>query len=99
LRNKFFSSSRKNIEEKYAESSIFVLSSRYEGFGMVLIEAMSFGIPCVSFDCNYGPSDIIKDNEDGFLIKNGDEKFCRKLQELMKDENLRKEMGEKAKKM
>ena len=64
---------------------------------MVLIEAMSFGIPCVSFDCNYGPSDIIKDGEDGFLIKNGDEKdFAQKLQELMIDENLRKEMGEKA---
>ena len=93
----YFHLPEKNIEEKYAESSIFVLSSRYEGFGMVLIEAMSFGIPCVSFDCNYGPSDIIKDNEDGFLIKNGDEKdFAQKLQELMRDENLRKEMGEKA---
>lgn len=95
----FFHPPEKNIEEKYAESSIFVLSSRYEGFGMVLIEAMSFGIPCVSFDCNYGPSDIIKDNEDGFLIKNGDEKsFAEKLQLLMKEENLRKEMGEKARK-
>ena len=93
----YFHLPEKNIEEKYAESSIFVLSSRYEGFGMVLIEAMSFGIPCVSFDCNYGPSDIIKDGEDGFLIKNGDEKdFAQKLQELMKDENLRKEMGGKA---
>lgn len=94
----FFHPPERNIEENYAESSIFVLSSRYEGFGMVLIEAMSFGIPCVSFDCNYGPSDIIKDGEDGFLIKNGDEKdFAQKLQELMIDENLRKEMGEKAK--
>jgi glycosyltransferase involved in cell wall biosynthesis len=65
----FFHLPEKNIEEKYAESSIFVLSSRYEGFGMVLIEAMSFGIPCVSFNCNYGPSDIIKNNEDGFLAK------------------------------
>ena len=94
----FFHPPERNIEEKYAESSIFVLSSRYEGFGMVLIEAMNFGIPCVSFDCNYGPSDIIKDNEDGFLVKNGDEEtFAKKLQLLMKDENLRKEMGEKAK--
>ena len=93
----YFHLPEKNIEKKYSESSIFVLSSRYEGFGMVLIEAMSFGIPCVSFDCNYGPSDIIKDNEDGFLIKNGDEEtFVEKLQLLMKDENLRKEMGEKA---
>lgn len=93
----YFHPPEKNIEEKYAESSIFVLSSRYEGFGMVLIEAMSFGIPCVSFDCNYGPSDIIENGEDGFLIKNGDEEtFTEKLQLLMKDENLRKEMGEKA---
>ena len=92
-------SPEKKIEYKYAESSIFVLSSRYEGFGMVLIEAMSFGIPCISFDCNYGPSDIIKNNEDSFLIKNGDEKdFAKKLQLLMKDESLRKEMGEKARK-
>ena len=95
----FFHPPERNIEEKYAESSIFVLSSRYEGFGMVLIEAMNFGIPCVSFNCNYGPSDIIKDGEDGFLIKNGDEKdFAQKLQELMIDENLRKEMGKKARK-
>ncbi|GGP06599.1 glycosyl transferase [Cloacibacterium rupense] len=93
----YFHLPEKNIEEKYAESSIFVLSSRYEGFGMVLIEAMSFGMPCVSFDCHYGPSDIIKDGEDGFLVKNGDEKtFAEKLQWLMKDENLRQEMGEKA---
>lgn len=93
----FFHPPERNIEEKYAESSIFVLSSRYEGFGMVLIEAMSFGIPCVSFDCNYGPSDIIRNNEDGFLVTNGNEKeFAEKLQLLMKNETLRQEMGEKA---
>ena len=90
----FFHAPEKKIEEKYAESSIFVLSSRYEGFGMVLIEAMSFGIPCVSFDCNYGPSDIIRNNEDGFLVTNGNEKvFAEKLQMLMMNEILRKEMG------
>ncbi len=93
----FFHAPEKKIEEKYAESSIFVLSSRYEGFGMVLIEAMSFGIPCVSFDCNYGPSDIIRNNEDGFLVENGNEKeLVEKLQLLMKNETLRQEMGEKA---
>lgn len=94
----FFHAPQKNIEEKYAESSIFVLSSRFEGFGMVLIEAMSFGIPCVSFDCKYGPADIIKDKEDGFLIENGNEKeLAKKLQLLMQNENLRYQMGEKAK--
>ena len=87
----------KKIEEKYAESSIFLLSSRYEGFGMVFIEAMSFGIPCVSFVCNYGPSDIIRNNEEGFLVTNGNEKeLAEKLQLLMKNETLRLQMGKKA---
>ena len=64
---------------------------------MVLIEAMSFRIPCVSFDCNYGPSDIVRNNEDGFLVENGNEKeFAEKLQLLMKNETLRLQIGEKA---
>jgi len=87
----------KNIEEKYLESSIYVMSSRYEGFGMVLIEAMAYGIPCISYDCPYGPSDIITDGKDGFLVPNGDiEVFSEKLILLMNNESLRKTMGEKA---
>lgn len=96
-RHVFFHHPEKNIVQKYKESSIFVLSSRYEGFGMVLIEAMSFGMPCVSFNCNYGPSDIINNNEDGFLVDNGNEKMmAEKLQLLMHNENLRLEMGKNA---
>ena len=57
-----------NIMEEYLKSSICVVSSVFEGFSMVLIEAMACGLPCVSFDCPYGPRTIIKDGEDGFLI-------------------------------
>ena len=86
-----------DIFDRYKESSIYVMSSRYEGFGLVLTEAMQCGVPCVSFDCPYGPSDIIRDGEDGLLVANGDvdalaDAICR----LIEDENLRRQMADKA---
>lgn len=87
----------KDIQHEYLTSSIYVLPSRFEGFGMVLIEAMACGVPCVAFDCPCGPSDIIRDGEDGLLVENGNiEGFAQKLSLLIENENLRKEMGEKA---
>lgn len=82
------------IQQKYLESSIMVLPSRSEGFGMVLIEAMACGIPCVSFDCPSGPRDIIKDGEDGFLIPAQDVSIMvAKIKTLIEDESLRLTMG------
>ena len=86
-----------DIAEEFSKSSIFVLSSRFEGFGLVLAEAMSCGLPCVSFDCPYGPRDILTDGEDGFLVENSNvEALAKAIEQLIADENLRQSMGEKA---
>lgn len=63
----------KDIDFYYKESSVFCLSSRYEGFGMVILEAQAFGLPVVSFDCDCGPSDLISHEENGYLVPNNDE--------------------------
>lgn len=88
-----------DVKTEYLNSSIFVLPSRYEGFGLVLIEAMACGVPVASFDCENGPRSIITDGEDGFLIPTFDiDAFADKLIILMQDEKLRIRMGEKAQK-
>ena len=86
-----------DILDKYKESSILVLTSVYEPFGLVMPEAMSCGIPVVAFDCPYGPSEIITDGTDGFLINCYDvEAFADKLCLLMENDALRKKMGQNA---
>lgn len=95
--NVFLEPSTDNIIDKYCESSIFVLSSRFEGFGMVITEAMACGLPAVSFTCPSGPKDIIKDGEDGLWVENGNIKeMAEKISFLIENEGLRKEMGRKA---
>ena len=87
-----------NITQEYLNSSILALSSNYEGFGLVLIEAMSLGVPCVSFDCPFGPSEIIRNQEDGLLVKNGDiQGFANALCHLIEHEAERKAFGKRAK--
>ena len=86
-----------DILKKYTESSICILSSRFEGFGMSIAEAMSCGIPVVSFNCPCGPRYIIRDGEDGILVENGNvEQLADKICYLIENEHRRKEMGRKA---
>ena len=81
----------------YLESSVLVLTSLYEPFGLVLPEAMSCGLPVVAFDCPYGPADIITDGQDGFLIRHRDmNDFAEKVCLLIENEALRQRMGQAA---
>lgn len=87
----------RNIFEKYCECSIFIMTSEYEPFGLVLPEAMSCGLPCVVFDCEYGPAEIITHGKDGFLIfnRNIDHFVCR-VSTLIENKMLRKTFGKNA---
>lgn len=88
-----------DIQLEYVNSSLFVFSSRFEGFGMVLVEAMACGLPVVSFACPCGPRDIIKDEYDGLLVENGNvEALANSLSMLMNDETLRFSMSQEGQK-
>ena len=84
----------RNIVKEYAFSSILAMTSTYEGWGLVLTEAMSVGVPCVAYACKCGPRDIIEDGKNGYIINEGDkEMFAQRLVELMKNDELRQELG------
>lgn len=87
-----------NPRELYLDSSIFVLSSKFEGFGLVLIESMECGVPVVSYDCPFGPKDIITDGVDGFLVPSGNEEImAEKICYLIEHPEERMKMGRAAK--
>ena len=83
-----------DIHRRLVESSIFVLASSYEPFGLVIGEAMSCGLPVVAFDCPFGPAEQIENGETGFLVENRDIKaFADRVCQLIEDKEMRKKMG------
>ncbi|PEC84382.1 hypothetical protein COK00_16370 [Bacillus cereus] len=96
--NIFLMQKTNNIIDEMRNSSIYALSSRYESFGMVIIEAMSVGVPCVGFACT-GPREVITHKEDGILVEEGNlEELANSLMMLIESEELRKEYGRMARK-
>ena len=92
-----FSPKTQNVEHKYLQSSIYVLSSRNEGFPMVLLEACAMGLPIIAFNCNTGPDEIIEDGLNGFLIEPFDiTLFAQKLIELITNKSLREKFSKKS---
>lgn len=86
-----------DIKAEYLNSSLFVFSSRFEGFGMVLIEAMACGLPVVSFDCPCGPKDIVRHKEDGLLVPSGrPDLLAEALHQVMGNDSIRQKMATEA---
>lgn len=87
----------KEIEKEYMASSFFVMSSLYEGLPMVLLEAMSCGLPVVSFDCEWGPREVIQNERNGFLVPAKDYiKLADQINILIENRQLRNEMSNEA---
>ena len=88
----------KDIEKEYLNASIYAMTSHFEGFGMVLVEASSYALPCIAFDIAAGPSDIIESHTSGYLIEDNDlQDYADRLIELMSDKDKRESMGLQAK--
>ena len=96
-RHVFLKGFSSNIKEVMTNASIFALSSIFEGFGLVIVEAMACGLPAVSYACPCGPKDIITDGKDGFLVKVNDENaLADKINLLIGKEKLRQQISNAA---
>ena len=85
------------IYDEYDNSSIYILSSRYEGFALVLLEAMSCGVPCITFDCPHGPSELISNGENGVVVPLANvEKMAEAIEWMINHKDARVRMSEKA---
>ena len=97
LKNVEFAGLIEDVKNEYKEAAFLVLSSRSEGLGMVLLEAMSFSIPAVAFACKAGVSEVVKDGVNGYLVTPGDIKeFARKIDKLISNDAERHSKGIKA---
>lgn len=94
-----FAGATRHVEDYYKKASCFVLSSRYEGFPMVILEAQSFALPVISFDCKTGPRDLIEDKVNGFLVEDGNvEMLAQCMVQFINDEQTAYYMSENTKK-
>ncbi len=85
------------VEKEYLSSSVLLSTSKFEGLPMTMIEAQSYGLPIISYDCKTGPADIIIDSQNGFLIKTNDaQTMLKKMLLLADNEDLRLRMSENA---
>lgn len=85
---------KENVSEYLNNSKIFVLTSRYEGFGLVIAEAQQFGLPVISFDCKMGPAELVENGKNGYLVPCFDiENMAKKIRELITDDNKRNKLA------
>lgn len=93
--NVFIIPPSESMQEFYLEASIYLMASRFEGFSLVILEALQVGLPVVSYNCKYGPAELVKDNVNGFLVEQDNvDELAQKVIKIIGDNDLRKKMGE-----
>lgn len=94
----FFIPGTSDVRQYYENASLYVMSSRFEGMPMVLLEAKMCGVPCISFDCPNGPTEVINNSSDGIIIELGNiERLAEAMLSLMNNEKKLRKYGERAK--